>query len=147
MPIETQDVIRHLKEKEGKEGKLPELLKFYQRLLGVQSEVEQKLASLLEPTLSSEAINKRIEHGLSLIRFDELALDWSLLTDTFTKVTAIFADYPELFGELPKRLKEPGASQLLTREAVEAWFEGAELPKTFVIDDVNENLLAAIIHG
>lgn len=145
--METDTIISHLEEKESKEGTLPQLLKFYQRLLRVQSGVEQKLASLLEPGLGSEVIHERIERGLPLIRFDELALDWSLLGDTFTEVTALFADYPELFGELPKRLREPGAGQLLTRKAVKAWFEGAKLPIALAADDVNEHLLATIIQA
>ena len=147
MPVETDAIIRHLDEKESKEGTLPQLLKFYQKLLRVQSRVEQKLASLLEPSLDSEAINERTKHGGPLIAFAELALDWSLLRDIFTEVTAIFAEYPELFGEPPERLREPSAGQLLTKEAVKAWFEGTELPSTILADDVNENLFAAIIHA
>ena len=147
MPVKTDTIISYLEEKESKEGTLPQLLKFYQKLLRAQSGVEQKLASLLEPGLGSEAISERTEHGLPLIRFDELTFDWPLLGDTFTEVTAIFADYPELFGELPKRLREPEASHLLTRKAVRAWFEGAKLPTTLAANDVSEHLLAAIIHA
>ena len=147
MPVETDAIIRHLDEKENKDGTLPQLLKFYQKLLRVQSRVEQKLASLLEPSLGSEAINERLKHGIPLIAFDELALDWSLLRNTFAEVTAIFTEYPELFGEPPERLREPSAGQLLTKEAVKAWFEGTALPATILADDVNENLLAAIIHA
>ena len=147
MPVKTEAIISHLEEKERKEGTLPQLLKFYQELLRVQAKVEQKLASRLEPSLSREAINERIKRGLPLIDFDELALDWSLLRDTFAKVTAIFAEYPELFGEPPQRLKEPSAGQLLTKKAVKTWFKGAKLPPSILTDDVNENLLVAIIHA
>jgi len=145
--VETDTIIKHLEEKEGKEGELPQLFKFYQRLLRVQSGVEKKLASLLEPGLGSGAINERIERGLPLIDFDELALDWSLLGDTFTKAIAVFADYQELLGELPARLEETGAEHLLTRKAVRAWFVGDKLPATLTADDSNENLLAAILHA
>ena len=122
MPVETDAIIRHLEEKENKEGKLPQLLKFYQKLLCVQSRVEQKLVSLLELSLGSETINERLKHGIPLITFDELALDWSLLRNTFAEVTAIFAEYPELFGEPPERLREPSAGQLITKKGVKAWF-------------------------
>jgi len=147
LPVETDNVIRHLEERENKEGALPQLLKFYQSLLRVQSRVEQKLASLLEPSLGSEAIAKRIEHGQPLIAFEELALDWPLLRKTFTEVIAIFAEYPELFGEPPEKLKEPGAGRLLTKKAVRAWFRGAKLPATILADDAKENLLSAVIHA
>ena len=147
MPVETDAIIYYLEEKERKEGTLPQLLKFYQRLLRVQSQVEQKLASRLEPGLSREAISKRIERGIPLINFDELALDWPLLRDSFNEVTAIFAEYPELFGELPQRLRGPGVSRLLTKKAVKAWFKGTELPAAILTDDVNANLAVAIIHA
>jgi len=145
--VETDAIISHLEEKESKEGTLPQLLKFYQRLLRVQSRVEKKIASRLEPSLSREALNERIRRGLPLIEFDELALDWPLLRDTFAEVGAIFAEYPELFGEPPKRLKEPSAGQLLTKKAVKTWFKGARLPPSILADDVQENLLLAIIHA
>lgn len=144
MSVGTDTIISQLEKRESKEGTLPQLLKFYQRLLRTQLRVEQKLASLLETSLSSEAISARIERGLPLLSFDELALDRSLSQDIFVEVTAIFAEYPELFGELPKRLSGPSAGHLLTRKAAKAWFEGAKLPSA---DGVSEHLLAAVIHA
>jgi len=144
--IDSQ-ILKELEEQKKKGGNLPQLLEFYQRLLRVQSRVERKLTSLLEPSLSSEVINMRLQRGLPLIRFDELALDWSLLRDTFTQVAATFADYPDLFGELPERLKEPKARHPLTKKAVKAWFEGAELPPSLAAGDINQNLLQAIIQA
>ena len=85
---------------------------------------------------------------MPLITFDELAIDWSLLKDIFTKVTATFADYTDLFGELPKSLKEPKSHPSLPKKVVRAWFERARLPSTIAVDDVNEYLLLdAIIHA
>ena len=83
MPVETKAIIRHLEERESKEGKLLPILKLYQELLRVQSKVEQKLTSLLKSSLGSEVINERTAQGQPLITFDELALDWSLLQETF----------------------------------------------------------------
>jgi FdhE protein len=147
LPVDTGAIIRHLEERERKEGALPQLLKFYQKLLRIQAKVEQKLASRLEPGLSREAINKRLEQGISLIDFDELALDWPLLRRSFTKVAATFAEFPELFGEPPPGLKEPGADRLLTRKVVKAWFEGKKLPATTLYDETHQNLFMAIIHA
>ncbi len=147
MPAGTDAIISHLEDKEKKEGQLPPLLKFYQRLLIIQSRVERKLASLLRPGLGSEAIRERIEHGTPLIRFDEFAFDLSLLQATFTEVAALFAEYPELFGEVPEKLKEPGAGRLLTRETLEAWFTGDKLPHDILPDDTRDNLVRAVIHA
>lgn len=147
MPIETEAKISHLEEKAQKEGALPPLLQFYLRLLRVQARVEQKLAPLLEPSLGSETINELMSRGFPLLEFNEIALDWSLLRDTFTEVTAIFAEHSELFGKLPKKLTDPGASHLLTMKLVKAWFEGTKLPPSELAEDTNENWLMTIIHA
>jgi FdhE protein len=97
--------------------------------------------------LGSGVINERLKHGIPLIAFDELALDWSLLHDTFIKVIAIFAEYPDLFGQVPERLKEPSASQFLTKKAAKIWFKGTRLPPKILSDGVNENLLNAITNA
>jgi len=136
------DIIRKLEEEERKEGVLPQLLEFYQRLLRIQSKAEQRI-DIPKPGLSNEAISERLEHGLPLISFDELALDWSLLQDVFTEVTIVFAKYPELFGEIPKSLREA----TLTKEIAKAWFEGAKLPSMIASDDINEHLLKTIIQA
>jgi len=127
LPVETGAVIAYLEAKEKKE-ELPQLLQFYQKLLRIQLKVEQKLASRLMPSLSQEVIDQRIASGISLISFDELALDRALLSETFTEVINAFAEYPDLVGEIPRRLKEPGvARDLLTKGIFKAWFLGAEL--------------------
>ena len=98
MPVETVALIKHLEEKENKEGALSPILQFHQKLLRVQSGVEQKIASLPKPNPGSEAIGERLANGRPLLTFDELALDWPRLWEAFTEVSAVFAEYPGLFG-------------------------------------------------
>jgi len=146
LPVETGAVIAYLEAKEKKE-ELPQLLQFYQKLLRIQLKVEQKLASRLMPSLSQEVIDQRIASGISLISFDELALDRALLSETFTEVINAFAEYPDLVGEIPRRLKEPGvARDLLTKGIFKAWFLGAEL-ESVLGEGRNQELLGAIIHA
>lgn len=147
MPVETEDIIRHLEARESKEGTLPQLLQFYLDLLRVQVKVEQKLASRLEPGLSREAIDKRLTDGTPLVAFDELALDWPRLRDTFSRVAAIFAGYPELFAGFPRKLGEPEVGQHLTKKLVKAWFDRKKLPPTLLADDASENILLAIVQA
>lgn len=147
MLVETDAIIGHLEKKEREEVTLPQILKFYQRLLGIQARVEQKLTSLLKPSLGSEVINKRLERGLPLIRFDELAFDWPLLRSTFAEVIATYTEYPELFGEIPETVRAPGAGRLLTKKAVKAWYQGTELPPAIVAAGINGNLLQAVIQA
>ncbi len=146
MPVETSAIISQLEERERKEGTLPQLLQFYQKLLRIQSRIEQKLAPLLEPGLSSEAINERIERGCPLIKFDELALNWPLPRDAFNQVTAIFTEYSEFFGVPAGRLRELEAGRLLSEEVVKAWYEGTELPPA-ISEDADKHFLTSVIHA
>jgi FdhE protein len=147
LPVAADDIIRFLEEKESKEGTLPELLKFYQQLLHVQSKVERKLASRLEPGLSREAINKRIDNGVPLISFDELALDWPLLTTTFDEVKAVFASYAELFSPRQDRLVALSTEALLTKQTLKTWYEKQKLPAKLPAKNVDEKLINSIIHA
>jgi len=143
---ETSDEILKRLEAEGKKEKLdPKFLEFYQRLLRAQSSFEQRIA-LRKPDLSNKAASERLERGLPLVSFDELALDWSLLLEALNEVTAAFAEFPELFGEIPQVLREPSEAALI-KEAVKTWFEEAKLPDAMVGDEINKHLLEAIIHA
>ena len=144
MPVETEAIISHLEVKEKQEGLAP-LFQFYLRLLRIQLKVEQKLASRLVPSLTKEAIDERITGGTPLISFDELALDESLLAATFTEVVNAFAEYPELIGEIPGRLKEPGVVGGLLPKAIKAWFDGVEVEP--VLGEGRTQLLEAIVHA
>lgn len=146
MPAETDDIIKKLEEEKKKERSLPQLLEFYLKLLRIESRLGSHI-HLPKPSLTSKTINYRMEHGLPLIKFDELVLDWSLLHETFVEVTDLFSKYPELFGLIPEELKESEPSRFLTREAVKAWFEGARLPPAVVVNEASEGPLENIIHA
>ena len=105
-------ILSKLEEQKRKEGTLPRLLEFYQGLLRIQSKAEQRIDAS-KPSLNSETINSRLESGLSLVSFDELTSDWALLPDIFAEALSPFAEYSELFGEIPKSLRESKPSQSL----------------------------------
>ena len=142
MPVKTEAIISHLRDKERWEGNPPLLLQFHQRLTEIQYEVEQGL-TLPESSLTRDTIIQRMACGIPLLSFDDLAIDWVILQDVFTKVSAIFNDYPELFGKLPETLTDPGAGRLLTKKIVKDWFSGNGQP--LKSRDINENLWGAIL--
>ena len=145
MTAKTSDEILQRLEEEGKkEGFDPKFLELYRRILRTQALLEPRI-SKTKPSLNIEATNKRLELGLPLVSFEELALDWPLLEEVFNEVIAIFADFPEFFGEIPQSLKEALTAKL-TNETVKAWFEEAKLPDTIVDDKVTKHLLETIIH-
>lgn len=141
----TSKILKKLKEQEKEEGKLPLLLEFYRELLEIQSKTRKRFGTP-EPVLSSEAISKKVRKGLPLVGFDELVLDWVLVRGVFTEVMAAFARYPQLFGEIPERLRKPAIGRLLTKKAVKAWFTGKELPPK-TLDGISESLKQTVIQA
>jgi len=142
----SRDTLKKLKEW-GKKGECPpSFLDFYQRLSRIQSGAEQRIGTL-DPTLTEEAARNRLENGMPLINFDELALDWSLIQEVFTEVTAAFADYPGLFGDLPESLSDTKPHPTLSEKAARAWYEGEPLPLTTSDDETAQQLCQAIVHA
>jgi len=147
LPTQTDVIISFLEEKERKEGILPKLLEFYRKLLQVQSQVEKKLTSRLEPSLSRDATSKRTNDGVPLISFDELALDWQLLVTTFDEIKIIFASYAAIFKSNYEGLAELEADVLLTRPVLKQWFEKQKLPSRISAKDADNKLINSIIHA
>jgi len=140
------DFLKRLEEW-GRKGECsPSFLDFYHRLLGIQSGIEQQIGTPT-PTLTEEAAGKRLESGMPLISFDELALDWSLIQDVFTKVAAAFADYPGLFGDISESLRESSRRPVLSPEIAKAWFDGERLPLTTSNDEAPDQVWQAIVHA
>lgn len=136
-----KEIIDRLAKEGEKKGLSPRFLEFCQNLFDIQSRAENRIG-ITRPVLKRESIDERISSGLPLISFNELALDWPLLKDIFTEVTAAFADFPDLFGELPKSLREPKSHSSLPKKVVRAWLKGDMLPSsTIAVENVNEYLL------
>ena len=141
----TKKIIKKLTEQEKEEGSLPLLLEFYKKLVKAQS-IAQKRIGTLQPTISTAAINERVAKGEPLVKFDELAIEWVMARELFVEVISAFSEYPQLFGEIPDRLKSAKAGRLLTKKAVKAWYTGKELPPTLT-EDISDNLIQALIQS
>ncbi len=146
MPAGFDRIIQKLEEQKKEEGTLPQLLEFYRKLLQIQSRVGQRI-DMPNPSSYTGVVSKRLGRGKPLIKFEELALDWSMLRETFKKVTALFAAYEELFGAIPEEVIESNPVRILTKKVAAAWFRGKELPATTVGKDVNEALFKNLIHA
>ena len=144
--VKSKELLRRLELRGKEEDTPPQLLNFYRKLLRVQFRVEKRVV-IAKADISNEAACQRLGNGLPLIEFNEIALDWSLLRDTFTEVAKVFAEYPELFGLIPEEIKESELERLLTTETVKAWFEGSPLPTTMMGNGANTGLLENIIHA
>jgi len=141
----TSKIYKKLAAQEKEEGSLPLLLKFYKSLTGIQAKT-QKNIGLIEATISNPVIIQRLKQGIPLVRFEEFAIDGTLAKTTFIKVIALFSEYPQLFGEIPERLKATMAGRFLTKKAQKAWFTGKPLPPTLA-EGISNNLIQAILQA
>ena len=146
MSAVTDKIIEKLEEEKNKKGSLPQLLEFYQNLLRVESRLGTKIAPP-KPRLIQKTVNSRLEQGLPLLGFDDLALDRPLLQETYVEVSDLFTQYPALFGPAAAKLKELDPAQIITPDVLKAWFEGARLPLTPRLDESEEALLNNLIQA
>lgn len=139
----SNQILKKLEEWQEREAVSSSFLEFYKGLLGIQAWAEEHIKSP-EPGLNKQVASHRIEGGLPLIKFDELDLDWPLIDKVFRKVIAIFAKYPDLFGEVPKKLLD--SHTRLPKRVVKAWLKGAFLPTKIAGANINEYVLREIVH-
>ncbi len=135
-------ILQRLEKLEKGEGGLPPLLQFYRKLLLIQIAAKKQIH--IKAGVSDESIRERLQQGLPLLSFSDLEIDLSLLQDVFVKVVDAFSSYPGLFAEITEKLRKPASGQLLTREAIKAWFNGEKLPPA-MLNGISETLLRTII--
>jgi FdhE protein len=141
----TSKIYKKLSKKEKEEGSLPLLLEFYKKLTNIQAKT-QKSIGLIEPTITREEITRRLKYGTPLVKFEELAIDRDLARATFGEIVTLTAEYPQLFGEIPERLKGAKGSSFLTKKAIETWFKGKTLPQRLT-EGISNNLIQFIIQA
>jgi FdhE protein len=114
---------------------------FYRGLLGIQSEVEEKNVS---PVLSldKEEIAKRIVAGRPILSYEDLSLNWTLVTTTLHHIANLFAEYPEMLGPVPEPLGRTDFE--LPPEWVESWFKG-EAISAEIEGEVHPLLLTTLV--
>jgi FdhE protein len=134
------DIIVRLEREGEKRGLTPRFLEFYRRLFEIQFRAEKRIG-ITKPVIKLESMNERLEQGLPLISFNELALDWPLIKDIFIEVVSVFADYSDIFGELPENLQKSKSQLSLPKKTAKAWFESRELPTGMTINNADEHML------
>ena len=141
--MEIERIIQKLDKLEKEEGKLPELLQFYRKLLQIQAGVWGKLKAP-SSGLTGNIATERPGQENPLLQAEEFTFDWPLFQTTLKQVIDLFGEYSALFGLTPEILKESSPEKLISRDAVDAWYTGKELPSGGLI---NEDILKLLIHG
>ena len=123
------------------EARSSRFLDFYIGLLRIQADIEGNIV-ISEPELNEKTVNSRMANGKPLLRFSHLATSWPQIQTTFKRVVQAFAEYPDVFGEMPEGLLK---KQRLGRETAKAWFDTQSLPATIDNEAINATLLDALI--
>lgn len=139
-------ILERLEEWQRNEGSLPEFVEFYKRLLSIQTAVKAHL-STPHPTLSQAEVTERLGQGVPLLEWEALSPDWSILQDTFQKVTDIASDYYKAAAEDFERLRDITSDIPLLQEVTRAWYRSQPLSSLAAKYSVSEELLAAVIHS
>ena len=137
-------IVKRLREWEEKDGPLSRPLEFYRRLLDIQSRAQSQV-SVLTPDTNKVAVDSRIEQRLPLLAFDDLAIDWSLLQNTFDEVMALFAGYSEVANQVPGNMKDLGCSLARLKKVTRDWFERRPLTSEMATSSGNEAALELVI--
>lgn len=143
MATKVASIIKKLEKREKEEGKLPTLLEFYRKLLAIQDGFGQKIVVPV-PVFTSEAVKAHAATGKPLIGFTELAIDWSLLRETYKEITELFNQYQEIFGKLPEEIKTLTPIRIINKRTVRAWYRGQPIILNKPITDDIQTLLKTI---
>lgn len=143
--ITSSQTLNKLEEWAREESRSSSLLDFYISLLRIQADVEERI-TIPKPELSEKTATSRMAKRKPLLRFDDLAVNWQMIEDTFNRVAAVFAGYPDLFGPVPEVLLKEKPRQKLTKTMVRSWLEGKSLPSTIAGTDISPYLLDSLIH-
>ena len=138
-------ILQKLDAQRKEEGGIPLLLEFYEKLLHIYARVSQQISASGHPSIP--ALKSGIQRGSPLLSFTKLTGDWSLLPGVFSSVIAVFDQYPELFGTIPKKWKLPGAGSSLTEETVREWLTEARLPPALSARSASQALLPTVIQA
>lgn len=139
-------ILKRLQEWEEREGPLPRSVEFYRKLLDIQSRAKSRVG-IPSLDISEKTISDCLKCGTPLLGFDDLSIDWSLVPDIFKEVTALFASYPEAFGQVAENGKEPDSCVTLLKETTKAWFEGDELAPRMTATSMNEATLELLVQA
>jgi len=137
----SSQTLRKLEEWVKTEACSSRFLDFYIGLLKIQADVEDTIV-VAEPELGKKTIFSRMANGKPLLRFSHLASHLPQMQATFEKVVRAFAEYPDLFGDMPQSLL---TKPKLDKQAVKAWFNNESLPAAANDEDVNPALLDTLI--
>ena len=136
-------IIQKLDGQEKEEGKLPELLQFYRRIIQIQAGVGNQLEKP-SPGLTRETATDRLGQGNPLLQASEFTFDWTLFQNTLREVTDVFIEFSHLFDLTPAVFKQSPPEQLVSRDFIEAWYVGKDLPPT---EAISQDIIRELIHA
>ncbi len=136
-------ILERLEEWQQKEGSLPEIPEFYRDLLRIQVGARASIPSP-QPKQTTTEIGDHVREGIPLLGWNALSIDWSVFRDLFQAVATAIGEHTNSPSE---SLREIAPNTSLLQEATRAWYEGSPLSQWADPHGIDEELMAAAIHG
>jgi len=126
------------------EGPLPRFIELYRELLRVQTGTQSRIV-VPQPNVAESIVADQMRQGSSLLTFNRLSLDWSLLKEMFQAVTRTLTDHGvHKPGEADMLMNLAGRKSSLQR-IVRAWYQGSSLSAIATGHGIEEGSLAAVV--
>jgi len=139
-------ILEKLSKWQQSEGSLPEFVEFYRRLLHIQTDAKAHL-SVAPPRFTEAEVSERMIHGVPLLEWQALALDWSALQGLFQEVAALAGEYYKAESGEFENLKEIISDTSFLQEVTRVWYEGGSLLPLATSRSLSGGALAAVVHS
>jgi FdhE protein len=139
-------ILEKLGEWAEREGSLPSIIQAYDRLLRVQMEAGGSI-SVPQAGMTKEAAFGQASQGDSLLKFDDLSLDWRQLESLFRTAAGILVEHTEHEPGDAAALERIASDRAALEQAAKDWYQGQSLSSTAEQNGVTEELLAATIQA
>ncbi len=116
---------------------------FYTSLLKLQADTEAQ-TGIPDINLAPEEIKHRISSRQTLLRADELSIDWGNAQKLFSDIVNLFEQYPEFMDNFPAGISKEQPE--ISAETVKIWLEGGKLPDRMGETEIEPVIFSTLIH-
>ena len=128
---------------EQKAGQLPSVVEFYRELMHIQGKATPCF-SVDKQSFAEDACFERLSHGIPLLSFKDLSLDWVQVRDLFQETASALAqNYPSALDEM-ERLKDTSHNIPLLEHLVSVWYDQSSLAPMALIWGTDRVTLAVL---
>ncbi len=135
-------ILEKLEEQKQRCGELPQYLELYRDLLFIQIEGSKAIPKP-QPILTPDEIDGRLSKGIPVLEWDALTIDWPIYQRLFRKAASIISEHIEPSS---RSIKNSSFGIPALQEMARAWYESSSLSPWSNAQDIDEDILSAVIH-